>query len=118
MRKLTKAVAVLAPAMALGLALAPHGVSAQEPVSAAEAGAREIHVTILGMSCPFCAYGAEQKLKRLDGVEELGVALETGLATLTMAERAEQAWFRLTTSGRSGLLRSHRPRGPGLKSFE
>ena len=41
------------------------------------------------MSCPFCAYGAEKKLKKLDGVTELEIVLETGLATLTMEEGAD-----------------------------
>lgn len=39
--------------------------------------------------CPFCVYGVEQKLKRLDGVEDLEVDLETGVATLTLAEDAD-----------------------------
>lgn len=50
---------------------------------------RQIEVEILGMSCPFCAYGVEQKLKRLDGVEELDVQLTTGIATLELAEGAD-----------------------------
>lgn len=50
---------------------------------------RTIRVQILGMSCPFCAYGVEQKLKRLEGVEELDVDLAPGIATLTMEEDAD-----------------------------
>lgn len=75
-----------------GLAL-PASIAAQEArVEAAlevEQDARTIQVEILGMSCPFCAYGAEQKLKRLDGVEDLEVELKTGIATLTLAEGAD-----------------------------
>ncbi|MFB6368104.1 MAG: heavy-metal-associated domain-containing protein [Gemmatimonadota bacterium] len=48
-----------------------------------------IQVKILGMSCPFCAYGAEQKLKKLDGVKNLEVELKSGVATLTMKEGAD-----------------------------
>lgn len=78
---------VLAVAFVLGMA-APRLV-AQEEAAAPESSARQIEITILGMSCPFCAYGVEQKLKKLDGVEHLEVVLETGLATLTMDEGAD-----------------------------
>lgn len=54
-----------------------------------QAQPRQIEVTILGMSCPFCAYGVEQKLKKLDGVEDLDVQLRTGVATLTIEEGAD-----------------------------
>lgn len=54
-----------------------------------QAQPRQIKVTILGMSCPFCAYGVEQKLKKLDGVEDLDVQLGTGIATLTLEEGAD-----------------------------
>jgi mercuric ion binding protein len=65
-------------------------LAAQDQAAAVEQGQlRQIDVTILGMSCPFCAYGVEQKLKKLDGVENLEVVLETGLATLTLEEGAD-----------------------------
>jgi mercuric ion binding protein len=64
-------------------------LAAQQQVAAAEQGSRQIEVTILGMSCPFCAYGVEQKLKKLEGVENLDVVLETGLATLTLEDGAD-----------------------------
>jgi len=47
---------------------------------------RQIQVTILGMSCPFCTYGVQQKLRKLEGVEKLEVVLETGLATLQLRD--------------------------------
>lgn len=50
---------------------------------------RVVRVLILGMSCPFCAYGVEQKLKKLDGVEELKVELKSGVATLRLEEGAD-----------------------------
>jgi len=50
---------------------------------------RQIQITILGMSCPFCAYGVEQKLKKLDGVAKLGVVLKTGIATLNLEDNAD-----------------------------
>lgn len=93
-RKLLGTVAALV--LATGFAAPP--VAAQESVEAAVEAAqqaaaqeapRQIRVTILGMSCPFCAYGVEQKLKKLDGVENLEVVLETGITTLTMENGAD-----------------------------
>ncbi len=75
----------------LGVMASP--VAAQQKAEAAAKAAakpaRQIQVTILGMSCPFCAYGVEQKLKKLEGVVDLKVELETGLATLTLKEGAD-----------------------------
>ena len=74
----------IAAVLAAGLAAAT--ASAQEKVPQAEPEARQIQVTILGMSCPFCAYGVQQKLGKIEGVTELEVELSTGLATLTLEE--------------------------------
>ena len=82
-------------ALAVGFALAPAEVYGQDQETASQAEAtpqeqpRQIQVTVLGMSCPFCAYGVEQKLKKLDGVVELTVQLESGLATLVMQDGAD-----------------------------
>ena len=84
MKALRTAVAL---AFVLGVA-APTVLAAQE-AAAQEQEPRQIQVTILGMSCPFCADGVEQKLKRLEGVEDLKVVLSTGLATLTLEEEAD-----------------------------
>lgn len=78
--------------LAIGLAASPAAAqqqaeAVQEAVS--QEAPRLIEVTILGMSCPFCAYGVEQKLKKLDGVEDLEVVLETGIASLTMENGAD-----------------------------
>ncbi len=32
-----------------------------------------------GMSCPYCAYGIEKKLNKVDGVEKVDVNLKKGL---------------------------------------
>ncbi len=82
-------------ALAVGFALTPAAVYGQEQEAAlqqeeeAEDQPRQIQITVLGMSCPFCAYGVEQKLKKLDGVAELTVELASGLATLLMEEGAD-----------------------------
>lgn len=82
-------------ALVLAIGLAAPQVAAQELAEAGDQEAapqvapRQIKVTILGMSCPFCVYGVEQKLKKLDGVEDLEVVLETGIASLTMEDGAD-----------------------------
>lgn len=76
--------------LSLALMVAPAGLfGQQEQQSVQREEPRQIELTILGMSCPFCAYGVEQKLKRLEGVEDLEVKLKSGLATLTLAENAD-----------------------------
>ena len=75
--------------LAFALGVAAPTMLAQQDAAAQEQEPRQIQVTILGMSCPFCAYGVEQKLKRLEGVEGLEVVLSTGLATLTLEEEAD-----------------------------
>ncbi len=76
-------------ALAFAFSLAAPAISGQDREATHDDDPRQIEVTILGMACPFCAYGVEQKLKRLDGVEELEVVLETGLATLRLDEDAD-----------------------------
>ena len=76
-------------ALAAGFALTPAAVYGQEQGAAPEEQPRLIQVTVLGMSCPFCAYGVERKLKKLDGVLELTVELASGLATLVMEADAD-----------------------------
>ncbi len=78
-----------AVALAFALGLAAPTVLAQQEAAAQEQEPRQIQVTILGMSCPFCAYGVQQKLQRLRGVEDLEVELSTALATLTLEEEAD-----------------------------
>jgi len=47
---------------------------------AGAAFADETHyrVDVQGMNCPFCAYGIEKKLEKLDGVEKVDVELAAG----------------------------------------
>lgn len=88
MRELTRTSAGLGLALAVGLALAAApALGQQQPEETAQA--RTIQMKVLGLSCPFCAYGVEQKVKKLDGVEDLNVELESGIATITLAEGAD-----------------------------
>jgi len=43
-----------------------------------------VDVAIQGMSCPFCVYNVEKKLRGLDGVDQANVNLEQGRARVVM----------------------------------
>lgn len=47
-----------------------------------------VEITIHGLACPFCAYGVEKKLKKLDGVKSLDIRINDGLAIL-IAEKGK-----------------------------
>ena len=38
---------------------------------------------VKGLTCPFCAYGLEKKLKKVKGLESVSVDLEKDLVTVT-----------------------------------
>ena len=41
-----------------------------------------IQIRVDGLSCPFCAYGLEKKLKKVDGAANLHIELEAGIVSL------------------------------------
>ncbi len=49
----------------------------------------EAELQVNGMSCPFCAFGIEKKLRRVEGVQEVDVLLDEGRVRLTF--RADNA---------------------------
>jgi len=55
------------------------------------ARAKETRVTISvdGLSCPFCAYGLEKKLKKVEGVEDLTIDIESGQVNMTFKDRGD-----------------------------
>lgn len=68
--------------------------------SAAHSRVLSATVTVDGMACPFCAYGVEKKLKKVDGVGSISVDLESGKALLTAAEGTS-----IDVSGVPGAIR-------------
>jgi mercuric ion binding protein len=78
---------LLGAAFLLGLAVPPRPVRAQEPgrvtsPAAVAAGPERITVTVTGLSCPFCAYGLEKRLKKIEGLDSLNIGFKTGAVTL------------------------------------
>ena len=54
-------------------------------VLALAAGARYV-MRVDGLACPYCAYGIEKKLKKIDGVQAIDVDLDRGLVTVDVRE--------------------------------
>lgn len=46
----------------------------------------KVKVQVDGLSCPFCAYGLEKKLKTMDGVAKIEIDVENAFALLTIEE--------------------------------
>jgi copper chaperone CopZ len=48
----------------------------------AESGSQKIKIKVEGLYCPFCAYGLEKQLKKLNGFKKMEVNLKHGIAEL------------------------------------
>lgn len=48
--------------------------------------AEKVTARVDGLACPFCAYGAEKKLERLEGVDSLDIRINHGLVILYSKE--------------------------------
>lgn len=46
----------------------------------------KVKVEVDGLSCPFCAYGLEKKLKDLNGVTDIKIDVKNAFALLTVKE--------------------------------
>lgn len=53
--------------------------------AAALADGTQYQMRVDGLACPYCAYGIEKKLKKIDGVEKFEVDLNNGLVTVNVA---------------------------------
>ncbi|WP_038247058.1 heavy-metal-associated domain-containing protein [Ghiorsea bivora] len=48
--------------------------------------AQTVTIQVDGLSCPFCAYGLEKNLKKIEGIEAVKIDMKTGKATITIQE--------------------------------
>ncbi len=64
--------------IALGLVLGLSAIPARAEMRAAE-------LLVNGMSCPFCAFGIEKKLRHVSGVDEVEVFLDEGRIRLVFS---------------------------------
>lgn len=67
---------------------------------------KQINLQVDGLSCPFCAYGLEKKLKAIDGVQKTDIKLNSGqvnlyvrpaakIDSLTLKKKISEAGFTL-----------------------
>ena len=63
----------------LGVLVTP--VKAQETIEAPD-----VVLEVDGLSCPFCAFGIEKKLKKIKNVEQIAVHLEEGKVEIKLKE--------------------------------
>ena len=54
--------------------------------TAAFAAGTQYQMRVDGLACPYCAYGIEKKLNKIDGVEKIDVDLNKGLVVVDVAE--------------------------------
>ncbi len=50
------------------------------------AAGTQYHLRVDGLSCPFCAYGIEKKLKKTAGVTSVEIDLQRGVVTVKTRE--------------------------------
>lgn len=74
----------------------------------------QIILQVEGLSCPFCAYGLEKKLKAIDGVKKTDIKLNTGIVklyvrpnveidSLTLKKKIDEAGFTLKKFNRKQM---------------
>ena len=69
-------------ALLLGITAAPQA-QAQNKIEDPD-----VTIAVDGLACPFCAYGLEKKLKKVEGVEALTVDMEEGQVRIKLIEGA------------------------------
>lgn len=86
---MTAAIAALAVLLALGLGV-PAVAAAQTREHDSPADVDELKGDVVlyvdGMTCPFCSYGLEKKLTRLEAIEHIQIDLDKGRVVLTLRE--------------------------------
>lgn len=89
---------LLVAAAILGTAALPEVGWTQQDRSQAQAvasGPQQIEMTVHGLSCPFCAYGLEKKLRKLEGLDSLSVEFKTGKVFLLLQDGSKATDERL-----------------------
>lgn len=56
------------------------------PLSAL-AGQTMVTLRVDGLSCPFCAYGLEKRIKKMEGVKDLTIDIENGTVTVVYQDK-------------------------------
>jgi len=59
------------------------------PANAQESSTQSATIQVDGLSCPFCAYGLEKHLKKINGVKGVEINMKTGIATVALKAGAQ-----------------------------
>ncbi len=89
---------VLFTAVIVGVA-APAKVAwaQQEQTSQVQAaGPQRIDMIVTGLSCPFCAYGLEKKLRKIEGLDSIGIDFKTGKVLMLVQDGSKATDERIT----------------------
>jgi len=54
------------------------------PANAQESSTQSATIQVDGLSCPFCAYGLEKHLKKVNGVKGVEINMKSGKATVIL----------------------------------
>ncbi len=55
-------------------------------IGTAYAASTQYTMRVDGLACPYCAYGIEKKLKKIEGVENIEVDLDAGIVKVSVSE--------------------------------
>lgn len=90
---------LLVAAAILGTAALPEVGWTQQDRSqaqqAAASGPQQIEMIVHGLSCPFCAYGLEKKLRKIEGLDSVSVEFKTGKVLLLLQDGSKATDDRL-----------------------
>ena len=75
------------------------GAAAQAPQAL---GILEVTVQVDGLSCPFCAYGLEKKLRKVENVARVEIRSDEGRAVVTPESRTSRELDELEQAVRDG----------------
>ncbi len=75
-KRAAKAYGIILAALMVAV-VSPTIATAAEPTAVYSLGAD-------GLACPFCAYGIEKQLSRIDGVESVSTDIKSGTVTIFM----------------------------------
>ena len=64
--------------------------------TAALAAGTQYAMRVDGLACPYCAYGIEKKLNKVDGVEKIDIDLNKGLVVVNVADGVELSEEQMT----------------------
>ena len=78
------------------------------------ADSRQFELRIDGLACPFCAYGIEKQLTRIEGVTDVRIDIASGKVRLTTKEDADlnAATARAAVEAAGFTLRSFKAEHP------